>query len=440
MPDILSSAMQMISKYALCDSCFGRQFGGLARGVSNRERGFSLKLSLTLEAHAAAKEGDPAGDAMLRALAENGDHAPARNALGESAPPAKACHICGGVMSRLGDYAKAVAGAVEGYEFSNFLIGARVAGEVAEREDAIRSEFSAEHGESLRMEASREIGKAVASLVGKDVEFARPEIVITVEIPGPGLEVKPMPLYVGGRYRKLERGIPQAKWDCVHCRGKGCSVCGGTGKIYPTSVEEIVAIPIMEAAGGTDEKFHGAGREDVDAIMRGSGRPFVIEVKNPKRRGLDLAGLESAINAAAGGRVEVVGLCFSDKKTVRRFKEGAKVAEKVYRALVELERDVDEGRLPALEKSFNGCIINQYTPNRVLHRRADKLRVKKVHELSAKWIDSRHIELVVRCQGGLYVKELISGDGGRTEPSIAKALGCGARCVELDVIAVNEGA
>lgn len=59
--------------------------------------------------------------------------------------------------------------------------------------------------------------------------------------------------------------------------------------------------------------------------------------------------------------------------------------------------------------------------------------------MSVKMIDPRHLELVVRCQGGLYVKELISGDGGRTTPSVSEILGCGARCTELDVIAVNEG-
>jgi tRNA pseudouridine synthase 10 len=114
------------------------------------------------------------------------------------------------------------------------------------------------------------------------------------------------------------------------------------------------------------------------------------------------------------------------------------VAEKTYRALVEVGRPVTEDELRALEKSFKGCLINQYTPQRVMHRRADKLRVKRVHELEAKGAGGTRIELVVRCQGGLYVKELISGDGGRTKPSISEALGADARCVELDVMSVSE--
>jgi tRNA pseudouridine synthase 10 len=436
---LLDDARKIIAKYPLCDNCFGRQFGGLARGVTNRERGYALKLALAIEGHREMRKGNAEGEALLRALASNGSHLPAANVIGGAAEK-PACYLCGGLLERVPVYAAEVVKALEGYSYSNFLIGARVAGELAEREDALRSEFAVEFGESLKMESSREIGKEVAKVTGKDVEFARPDVVVTVEIPGPGIDVKSMPLYIYGRYKKLVRGIPQSKWDCVHCGGRGCEVCHGTGKIYPISVEEIVTGPIMEAAGGADEKFHGAGREDVDAIMRGTGRPFVVEIKDARNRALDLKAVEVAINELGGGRVEVSGLRLSDKKTVRSLKEKAKVAEKSYRALVELDGEASDEALRSLEKSFNGCILNQYTPTRVMHRRADKLRLKRVHELSAKRVDDHRIELVVRCQGGLYVKELISGDEGRTKPNVAEALGCGARCIELDVIAVNEGA
>jgi tRNA pseudouridine synthase 10 len=52
-------------------------------------------------------------------------------------------------------------------------------------------------------------------------------------------------------------------------------------------------------------------------------------------------------------------------------------------------------------------------------------------------MDARTLELQVRTQAGLYVKELISGDGGRTRPSAAEVLGVPAACAELDVIAVH---
>ncbi len=41
------------------------------------------------------------------------------------------------------------------------------------------------------------------------------------------------------------------------------------------------------------------------------------------------------------------------------------------------------------------------------------------------------------CQGGLYVKELVSGDEGRTKPNLAENLGVKAKIAELDVIKIE---
>jgi len=48
------------------------------------------------------------------------------------------------------------------------------------------------------------------------------------------------------------------------------------------------------------------------------------------------------------------------------------------------------------------------------------------------------LELEIEAQGGAYIKEFISGDDGRTIPSIASILGTESTCVELDVIAVDQ--
>ena len=80
-------------------------------------------------------------------------------------------------------------------------------------------------------------------------------------------------------------------------------------------------------------------------------------------------------------------------------------------------------------------IINQRTPIRVSHRRADKIRTREIRQLEYKKVDSKLLELVIECEGGLYIKELISGDENRSQPSIAEILKTGARCVQLDVLA-----
>ena len=58
-------------------------------------------------------------------------------------------------------------------------------------------------------------------------------------------------MFLYGRYRKLSRELPQtrARWRCPACRGPGCAACGGTGRQFASSVEELIA-PIFRARMG----------------------------------------------------------------------------------------------------------------------------------------------------------------------------------------------
>ena len=75
--------------------------------------------------------------------------------------------------------------------------------------------------------------------------------------------------------------------------------------MYRESVDELIKPAVMEAALAEDTTFHGAGREDIDARMLGTGRPFIVEAVRPKRRTIDLARLRQEINRQAAGKVEV---------------------------------------------------------------------------------------------------------------------------------------
>jgi tRNA pseudouridine synthase 10 len=112
-------------------------------------------------------------------------------------------------------------------------------------------------------------------------------------------------------------------------------------------------------------------------------------------------------------------------------------SEKSYRALIEFGEDVSEEKLKEVENTLNGAIIMQSTPLRVMHRRADKVREKHIYKLKLTQLEPKKAELYIRCQGGLYVKELISGDGGRTNPSISGLSETTTKCLELDVLEVS---
>jgi tRNA pseudouridine synthase 10 len=82
-------------------------------------------------------------------------------------------------------------------------------------------------------------------------------------------------------------------------------------------------------------------------------------------------------------------------------------------------------------------VISQQTPVRVLKRRTDLVRRRRLLALQWRLLDARTLELTVRAQAGTYIKELVSSDGGRTTPSVAEVLGTAAECAELDVVAIH---
>ncbi len=439
--DVLGKAFNMLEKYPLCDHCLGRQFALLGYSIENNARGAALKLSLTLQASASTSPKNAEGFKRLKVLADNGFSREAQETLKHlkrrvsKKSQSKKCFLCEDKFQQVGGLVQKALVAVENYEYTTFLVGVELPVAVEEREDEFKAEFEVGYGESIRHELGRVLGKAIAERTGKDVEYKKPDVVVVVNPFAEQVRVQVNPLFVAGRYRKLVRDIPQSKWFCSSCRGRGCEKCGGTGKMYPESVEELVSGPLLAAAEGEKTAFHASGREDIDARMLGSGRPFVLEISKPKRRFLDLKHLQTAVNVTAAGKVKVSRLRFTNKDVVRRLKK-AESAQKEYRVLVEFENDVSPEALRVLGEKLTGASVKQQTPLRVLHRRADLTRERYIYKVKVKKVSPKRALLEIRCQGGLYVKELVSGDEGRTLPNVSELLDNRAKPLKLDVLNV----
>ena len=191
----------------------------------------------------------------------------------------------------------------------------------------------------------------------------------------------------------------------------------------------------MKLTKGREAKFHGAGREDIDVLMLGSGRPFVLEIKEPKIRNLDLEKLEKEINEINEGKTSYHNLHVCERRRKAEIKQSSPDTYKVYNAVVKCDEPFDEAKLDELLKLNE---IHQQTPLRVLRRRTDMVRIKHVIDLSYEIIDERTFNMRIKTEGGLYIKELISGDEGRSQPNVSEILGVEAICEQLDVIEVSE--
>jgi tRNA pseudouridine synthase 10 len=413
--DILEKAYEMLNKYPLCDYCLGRQFALFGYSMENNIRGKALKVSLTMQANDMCNEKKADGVKRLKVLASNGLSKEAQETLKHlkkrisKKDLGQTCFLCEGTFELVNSLTENALDFATDFEYTTFLVGIELPLKVEEREDEFKALFNLSYGESMRHEFGRIFGKAIAAKSSKEADYLKPEIVFVFDPFIGKFRLEINPLYVTGRYRKLARDIPQSKWFCSRCRGKGCSMCGGTGKLYPDSVEEYASKPLLEVTGGEDSFFHASGREDIDARMLGSGRPFVVEISRPKKRFLDLKEIETEVNAGAVGKVEVTNLTFADKADVRRLKKGEN-SQKEYALLAEFEKELSDSDLHLIEEKLSGIAVKQQTPQRVVHRRADLIRERYIYKVKVKKVSLKRALLEIRCQGGLYVKELVSGD------------------------------
>jgi len=248
-------------------------------------------------------------------------------------------------------------------------------------------------------------------------------------------------VFLEGRYRKLSRDLPQTVFFCPDCKGhprrrKKCERCEGFGKLTKDSVQELVGWVAGKAFGTRKHVFHGAGREDVDVRMLGGGRPFVLELVDPKIFEVDLAALEAEINRRNEGRLEIHGLHWTEKARIAQLKETPHAKE--YEALVELATPAEPEKLAEKLAALAGrrLEITQHTPDRVAHRRADKDRMRWIEFRALEPLPDGLLRVRLSTQHGTYVKEVLSGEGGKTTPSLSSLLGVACRCRELDVLAI----
>ncbi|MCZ7380259.1 MAG: tRNA pseudouridine(54/55) synthase Pus10, partial [Candidatus Methanoperedens sp.] len=379
---ILDTARKILHEGPICDHCLGRQFAKLSTGLGNDQRGKSLRITLAMQA------GAEKDDTLQEELAKSAQ---------------SKCWVCNNLFTHLDSWAEKAVSVLSDYEYDNFLVGTKVTGLLAENEEIIWAQSGTTFAEPLKTELNREVGKRVEKITGKKANLKKPQIVALLDLENDSVDVEINSLYIYGRYRKLVRGIPQTRWPCRECGGKGCERCDNTGKMYQESVDELIKPHLMAAAWSEDTAFHGAGREDIDALMLGDGRPFVVEAKKPHVRKIDLEALGSEINSKAEGKIEVLGLKFVESETVEQLK--SMKADKVYR--LKIVHGTTEEKLKSCIDILSGTIIKQKTPTRVLHRRADLERMRKVHSVNLESFETNTAVLVVNCEGGLYVKELV---------------------------------
>ena len=291
-----------------CDACLGRVGGKRSYGQTLEDAGKGVRDSvLERDSHlASAREDEPL------------------------------CPFCENLFEEVDLLADIIFDALEPYDVSRLQLGARFPKDQMEEEEKLRKRLGAGGSDPLKSSLVEEIGKRLKNrLEGVTLVNDKPDVLALIDVLTLTVELDIRAVYVYGRYRKLERGIPQTRWPCRACKGRGCERCNQTGLQYEKSVQDLVGNPMLDIFQGTEHAFHGMGREDIDVRCLGRGRPFVLEVKEPKKRSFNAEKLAEIINEAAQGSVEVSSIRPSTRSEVVRIKDTP--AEKSYTIRFTLE-------------------------------------------------------------------------------------------------------
>lgn len=202
-------------------------------------------------------------------------------------------------------------------------------------------------------------------------------------------------------------------------------------------------------------KFLSSGREDVDVRNIHSGRPFAVELVNPRMTKITdklLSDLVNKINQSSEQVQITSNLKVLSRLDLKKLKEGENVKTKFYRALC-VCRNISKNTLSLEElNDLKRVKIIQKTPIRVLHRRPLSPRTRLIYEMRARWAKPEELKkllntasedaslffvLDIKTQAGTYIKEFVHGDFGRTKPSLCDILNAEVDIVALDVTGIN---
>lgn len=455
-PGIFRTAITALG-YPICDHCLGRLFAKSGFGLTNAERGKSIRIVLALAAERTpgdfgTLDDDLANRVPIHAISAEVDQVTKAEELEddgwsrteglsmeipwkEESVIEDRCWLCEDVFDRIDELVSKVVDAGKDLQFDTFMIGTSIDPSMVHREEILLGLTEPKSAEPLKEEINRMVGKRLQVIWPEtDVDRSDPEVTFIIDPLFKTVKTQVKPIFIYARYRKLIRGIPQTRWPCKKCRGRGCDRCGGTGRMYEVSVEELIGRIVAEMAKGTNYKLHGKGREDVDVKTLGRGRPFVLEISKPTVRKLDIHTIQETVNRGCSGKVDISDVRWATRKDIASVKDAK--GKKKYRATVNIDGDLDEEKLKYGISLLSRSLIHQRTPVRVIHRRADKVRDRRVHEAAYTILSDGTVEVDVLADGGLYIKELMHGDGGRTDPSLSSILERTVDVIKLDVLDV----
>ncbi|MDG6983042.1 MAG: hypothetical protein JRN28_00570 [Nitrososphaerota archaeon] len=330
----------------------------------------------------------------------------------------KECSLCGGLIERIATVADLASKRAKPYQFKTFAVGVTLPEGVQEKEDELRSDLRLIGRETVKTQVARLVASRLAQITRKRLDKKNADVVVLANFASDDVSITTKPLFYYGRYTKPP-GVAQRRNFCESCRGSGCDACRGTGYEQKPSVEEAIRGKLTRFSGSAKIIFTWLGSEDRESRVFSPGRPFVAEIKSPKKRKLP-----KSFNARLRkGSVLVRGGKALPSKPTRL---------PSFRFLTEIRASargrVDPDAIRALKSTFLRASVTFERPN-------SRPVTKMVYSASAS-VRGKKLFIRAELDGGLPVKRFVSGE--LVSPSVSEVLKTEVGCRSFDIRKVRE--
>ena len=332
--------------------------------------------------------------------------------------PGPECFVCGGLMDGTEQMARTAVVRAKLYESRTFAVGVSLPEGVQEREDELRSNLRLKGSETIKTQAGRVIAAEISRALRKKVDRNRPDLTLLADFGNGEVSAMSRPVYYYGRYTKPGL-IRQRRTVCGKCGGSGCPRCGGAGFERARSVEGLLRKKLAAFSGAEKMTFTWLGSEDRESAVLPPGRPFVVEVKNPRKRKIP----GKFGTRFRGGSVTVSKGRMLPSKPVRlpSFRFRTRI-----RAMAAAK--VPPGALAELKSKFRKAEVRFDRPH-------NRPATKTVYGVSAKAV-GKTLFIDAELDGGLPVKRFVSGE--LVSPSVSEVLKTEVGCRSFDICGVKE--
>ena len=375
--DVLPLAKTIQKKHFLCDCCLGRLFSKKLNLASNKTLGKKLRVGFI---------------------------------------SSKKCYVCKNLFDNLLPYLKLMLNSSEGYEFSSFVVGAKLKPSIIDRDDNIRSKFKLKGIDSVKTDLTHELSKMYSRKTRKQVDFLNPDATFTLDFKEETCYLRTKQIAIQGRYSKIKRGIAQRKKSCDNCGGKGCRACNFHGLINYDSVEGAISKILFEKLGGTIAKFTWIGGEDKSSLVLGSGRPFFARLQNPNKR-------ETRFPKTMESNSLIIHNC----KIISDIPKNLPIFKSLIEIKIETENEIPSPNLKKLKKTLSMPIV--------IYENSGKRSEKKIFHSKYKKTSKNKFILTIESEGGLPIKRFVIGDN--VVPGISQTINDDCKCLEFDFLDVQ---